>query len=456
MTAPLRASAASSDDLIQSAQIDRPSVALVEFDASALAQNVSTGEVFHSFTNPDQPLSLSFIGTGLFVSSNGFLVTAAHLAAPTDNDLKLAILTQLYAEALQTNNCSNCDPDPSNNAAANADSYTLSSVQKSVTVFTQDLNLASKPTGLTAEVRQSSPVDHNDIAILKVSGRNFPIIHIGDASTTQIGDQVAVIGYPSTAIENVDLASVTSPTTTFGRISNKVQQQGFDRLAADATAEHGNSGGPLINANGDLVGIVSNGPTSTTNFYIPSNAVREVAGKAGVDNSYGQIDKLWRNGLKAYAGKHYDDAAKIFAECITLNKVQVGCSQYQLLAAERHAQNVPESVPAAAKSGGNGLLIGLAIILGAVLVAGVTIALLLRGRRRVQPPVATASQEALPRTATGADGGSSLAGIPPPTRAAEGDGARTAARFCASCGAQVSPTARFCEGCGQPTGQPVA
>lgn len=492
IAASLHTAAAAADDLNQSALIDKPAVALVEFDASAVAQNIKTGQVFHSLANPNQPLSVSFIGTGFFVSADGYLVTAGHLAAPTDDDLKHDILTQLYTEALQTGNCTNCNPDPSQDATDNADSYALSSVQKTVTVYTQDLNLATKPQGLTAELRQSSPVSENDIAVLKVGGSNFPIIHIGDSSTAQVGDQVAVIGYPGVAIQNVDVSSITNPTTTFGRISNLVQQGGFDRIQTDATVEHGNSGGPLVAANGDLVGIVSNGPTSTTNFFIPSNAVRDLAREAGVDNSYGQVDTLWRSGMAAYAAQRYDDAAKAFTQCATLSKVQVGCSQNAALATAKHGQNVVPPVPplpvppvsvATPASGGHGVPVALLAGLAVIAAAGLVVAAAVLGRRR-RPAVPVGAAAALaPRSpvhgglaaapaawsasaSQAPTNGTPLLAVPTPNQygspavpaaegAAKGNGATPGRHYCPSCGTALSPHARFCEGCGQRVGQPV-
>src|SRR2546421_551630 len=88
---PARASAADPGTLGAAATIAKPAVVLIEYQVSALAQNITTGDVFHSWLN-DGPVSVSFIGTGFFVSSDGFIVTAAHLAAPTDEALKQNVL----------------------------------------------------------------------------------------------------------------------------------------------------------------------------------------------------------------------------------------------------------------------------------------------------------------------------------------------------------------------------
>jgi S1-C subfamily serine protease len=387
-TAPT-ASAPSVGSLTQAETRSSPSVVLIEYAISASAQNIKTGQVFTSFTD-NGPISTSFIGTGFFASSDGFIVTAAHLAAPTVEDQKQSILTELYTEAIATNNCAGCDPDPAQDAADAAANYQLTGVRTQITVFTQDLDLANHPSGLTAALIQSSPVTENDTAVIKVQGSNFPVLPMGDSDAAQVGDAVGVIGYPSTAIDNVDLSALTSPTVTSGSVTNKPSQGGFARIQSDATAEHGNSGGPMINSAGQVIGIVSNGPTSTTNFFIPSNAVKLVLRQAGVDNSSGQIDSLWRDGLAAYAGHKYRQADQLFAQCVALNKVQVGCASYDKLAIGNFGL---DAAPTTALStvplldhgrGGSSGLGSAVIVIGLLLVAvaAVGVALLVRRGRR--------------------------------------------------------------------------
>jgi serine protease Do len=404
-TASPASTAPAAGALTHAETLSSPSVVLIEYAISASAQNIKTGQVFTSFTD-NGPISTSSIGTGFFASSDGFVVTAAHLAAPTVEDQKQSILTELYDEALATNNCTGCGPDPAQDAADVAANYQLTGVSTQITVFTQDQDLANHPSGLTAALIQSSPVTENDTAVIKVQGSNFPVLPIGDSDATQVGDPVGVIGYPSTAIDNVDLQTLTSPTVTSGSITNKPSQGGFARLQSDATTEHGNSGGPMINATGQVVGIVSNGPTSTTNFFIPSNAVKLVLRQAGVDNSAGQIDSLWRDGLAAYTGHHYRQADQLFAQCVALNKVQVGCASYDKQAISNFGADVtpttvlvdvpplPHGRAHPSHVGLEMIVIGVPLALGALASVGI----LMRRRRQSGGPSAAAN---LPAPAAG-------------------------------------------------------
>ena len=90
-----------------------------------------------------------------------------------------------------------------------------------------------------------------DVALLKVEGENLPYVTFGSSDSVQVGEQVIVIGYP--------LSSVT-PSLTVGYVSAKDQVGGTDgsvsnMLQTDAAINSGNSGGPLLNTAGQVIGI---------------------------------------------------------------------------------------------------------------------------------------------------------------------------------------------------------
>lgn len=93
----------------------------------------------------------------------------------------------------------------------------------------------------------------SDVALLKVDGENLPFAVIGSSDALIVGDQVAAIGNP--------LGELTS-TLTVGYISAKdriVNTDGtvINMLQTDAAINSGNSGGPLFNMNGEVVGITT-------------------------------------------------------------------------------------------------------------------------------------------------------------------------------------------------------
>ena len=93
----------------------------------------------------------------------------------------------------------------------------------------------------------------NDVALLKVDAGKFPCVTIGSSADLTVGDQVAAIGNP--------LGELTS-TMTVGYVSGKERDVTTDgttinMIQTDAAINSGNSGGPLFNMKGEVVGITT-------------------------------------------------------------------------------------------------------------------------------------------------------------------------------------------------------
>jgi len=116
-----------------------------------------------------------------------------------------------------------------------------------------------------------------DLALIKVEADNLPSIPFGDSSQLQVGDIVLAIGYPANMAQ-----SVTSGIVGGLHRTNIGIEQHENFIQTDAAVYPGNSGGALININGDLVGINTAfiGSTSTNpgvGFAIPVNMSRIIA-----------------------------------------------------------------------------------------------------------------------------------------------------------------------------------
>ena len=119
-------------------------------------------------------------------------------------------------------------------------------------------------------------VDHaTDIAVLKIHGENFPHLKFADSESVRPGQPVMALGSP------LGLGN----TVTFGVISAVARQLEPDApmiyIQTDAPINPGNSGGPLVNMNGDLVGINTfilsqSGGNEGLGFAAPSNIVKNV------------------------------------------------------------------------------------------------------------------------------------------------------------------------------------
>lgn len=118
----------------------------------------------------------------------------------------------------------------------------------------------------------------SDLAVLKIEGEGFPFLNLGDSDQVRIGDIVLAIGNPLGI----------GQTVTSGIISAKGRRTGLgdgssfqDFLQTDAPINQGNSGGALVNVNGELVGINSqilsqSGGSIGIGFAIPSNMAKIV------------------------------------------------------------------------------------------------------------------------------------------------------------------------------------
>lgn len=131
--------------------------------------------------------------------------------------------------------------------------------------------------GRTFDARVIGSDKPSDLAVLKINGANLPVLPLGDSDQVHIGDVVLAVGNPLGV----------GQTVTMGIISAKGRQTGIssgsfeDFLQTDAAINQGNSGGALVNATGELVGINSQilSPTGGSiglGFSIPSNMARNV------------------------------------------------------------------------------------------------------------------------------------------------------------------------------------
>src|SRR5437773_1359794 len=114
--------------------------------------------------------------------------------------------------------------------------------------------------------------EQTDIAVLKIDAKNLEPLPFGDSDQVRVGQLVFAIGIPFGLQE----------TVTQGIISAKgrraVADSGNEFLQTDAAVNQGNSGGPLLNVRGEIVGInsaiYSNSDEGTwlgISFAIPSN-----------------------------------------------------------------------------------------------------------------------------------------------------------------------------------------
>ena len=218
----------------------RPAVVKV-LSLSKIDQDRGGGEdwldKFFDFTPKGE--KIPGVGSGFFISSDGYIITNNHVV---ENSIKVRIKTIDEKE-------------------------------------------------FTARIIGTDP--RTDLALLKIEARNVPFIGLGDSNKVEVGEWVLAIGNPL----DQDL------TVTAGIISAKGRQLGVadyeDFLQTDAAINRGNSGGPLVDMEGKVIGINSiilapTGGNIGIGFAIPSSiakkVVRDLKSRGRVVRGYLGID----------------------------------------------------------------------------------------------------------------------------------------------------------------------
>jgi Do/DeqQ family serine protease len=121
-----------------------------------------------------------------------------------------------------------------------------------------------------------------DLAVLKIDAKaeRLPSIAIDDTSDVQIGDLVLAIGDPfgvGQTVTNGIVSALARPETAIGSFAAFIQ--------TDAAINPGNSGGPLVDMNGDLIGVNTailsgSGTSSGVGFAIPARLAKQVVATA--------------------------------------------------------------------------------------------------------------------------------------------------------------------------------
>ena len=181
-------------------------------------------------------------GSGVIVSSDGLILTNAHVIALTDS-------TQLYEI-----------PGFFGNQPQQTQDTTI-------TVTLEDGK------EYTATVLYSD--EAMDLAVLKIDATGLPAVTLGDSDNVTVGEITVAIGNPL-GLEQTVTSGIVSALGVSAEISST--QIAEDLIQTDAAINPGNSGGALLNASGEVIGInsykLSNG--EGIGFAIPINAAKPI------------------------------------------------------------------------------------------------------------------------------------------------------------------------------------
>jgi serine protease Do len=205
---------------------------------------------------PEQPRRQGGVGSGVIVSADGYILTNNHVVEDADQ----------------------------------------------VTVSTSDRR------EFTAKVVGTDP--NTDIAVLKIDGRNLPIVPMRTGAVPAVGDLAFAVGNPFGIGQTVTMGIVSATSRGMGGAIEQYE----DFIQTDAAINPGNSGGALVNTNGELIGINTailagnSGGNQGIGFAIPVAMAREV------------MDQLVKTGkvVRGYMGAQVQDVTPALARAFKL------------------------------------------------------------------------------------------------------------------------------------------
>ncbi len=150
-------------------------------------------------------------------------------------------------------------------------------VDPSGTVVT-NLHVIQDATAIAVKLANGDIYDHvrirafdarKDLAVIQIPGFGLPTVEIGDSDSVKAGQPVVLIGNPLGVLEG----SVSTGVVSGVRV---LEQAGFRVIQTDAAANPGNSGGPLLDSSGKVIGVLSFKLRGSEglNFVIPANYAR--------------------------------------------------------------------------------------------------------------------------------------------------------------------------------------
>ena len=344
------------------------------------------------------------LGSGFFISSNGYVATNAHVVSMTHDGEEKAKQTLFYQLVQQI--AQQYGKDPRSLNTQYIDQYSqLQSFQIFHHVIIPD------GSSFPFEIKQyGAPTGEGndqgkDVAIIKIEVKNAPILKLADSDKVQLQDHVTVIGYPGAAdtfnTGTLSAKSAFEATINDGKISaKKTASSGAPILQTSTAATHGNSGGPVINDANEVVGLLTfrgdtvNGQeVSGFSFVVPSNTVMEYVKSAGATNAEGPTDTVYHEGLDAYWNQYYSTAIPKFEEVKRLfpqhSEVdRLIQSSQQAKAEGKEKSSFPVWIVVA--------IVAVLLILGLLLIIVIVGIVIARKRRKGKTPVPAASDGGKP------------------------------------------------------------
>ncbi|HEY3057208.1 MAG TPA: trypsin-like peptidase domain-containing protein [Thermoanaerobaculia bacterium] len=273
-------------------------------------------------------------GSGFIINPDGYILTNGHVVAPTsdkaalDRDLRrngaIAALVRHFPveelRALYRDDALDHYIDMLAAAGRLADVRIVNELE---------LSNGEKLPFRIGRYSPSLSERGTDLALLQVNRRKLPILRLGDSETVGVGASIWSVGYPAVASSTDDvIGGWLSRDSDLEATFNPGTITAIKRNVANATVfqsnvaiYRGNSGGPAVNREGEVIGISTWGHTSAEQikFLVPINAAKSFIASAGVKpNVEGDFDRCYHAALDAAAAGEWKSAKASLADASRL------------------------------------------------------------------------------------------------------------------------------------------
>jgi S1-C subfamily serine protease len=221
------------------------------------------------------PIDDYYTGSGFIVSPNGYILTNSHVISYQTTKLKIIADVALSALTQKAQTISETDAkeitqdrDKLEEFGKKISEYLLTESKFDIKKEISVLSPSSKSEKLTDLLKESFPAnvisvndnffkDDKDTAVIKINQTNLPYLSLGDSTKIKTGEKIYVFGFPSTAEFN--RKDLLESTFTQGIISafKDAADKNFKLIQTDAKISQGSSGSPLLNENGEVIGIIT-------------------------------------------------------------------------------------------------------------------------------------------------------------------------------------------------------
>ncbi|MGQ0738831.1 MAG: S1C family serine protease [Bacteroidota bacterium] len=293
-----------------------------------------------------EELNTTMVGSGFIVTPDGYVITNAHVVDENDETTKQSFAEQAFQKIMDADakdleeGMGRKLTEEEKKDLTSANSWYFSQTLKVGNIdkeFSVVLGISGKggkiePMIIPATiVTQGAAIPGKDVAILKLSKKHeYPTIRVGDDKEMRVGDQVYVLGYPAVATFHplISEESISEATLTRGLVSaKKNMKDGWEVLQTDASITHGNSGGPVMNEYGEVIGLATFGSidyqrqaeVQGMNFIVPTTIVREFIRKGKLRPEMSDISLTFEEALDLYDEQRYKKALEKFDEVKDMN-----------------------------------------------------------------------------------------------------------------------------------------